>query len=164
MNGHRAQVILRTGIIVMLLAAWSVDLAAQEEEKKGDSGISWLKSLLSPGPLSNAHQEIDESKACDACHIGRKGLDDRRCLECHETLRERMKNKAGYHGKLKDPCQACHTEHQGRKADITGLDPDKFNHDLAQFRVTGKHHDLKCEACHAVKKKERKYQARYFIG
>lgn len=135
-----------------------------EEGAQKKSKVSWLDAMLSPGPVSAAHAAVENDSGCAACHEGRKGLKNSLCLDCHKEIRERMRQKAGFHGKIKGACHSCHTEHKGRGQKIVELDRTLFNHDTALFRVTGKHHDLECEACHAVKKKQRKVQDLYFIG
>ena len=45
-------------------------------------------------------------------------------------------------------CQACHTEHRGRKADIVQLSRAQFDHHFTEFALDGAHAALACESCH----------------
>jgi hypothetical protein len=91
--------------------------------------------------LEGKHEEID----CKKCHMPDNikntnlkkraktfmGL-DRACLTCHDD----------YHQKTLDTdCKKCH--------DFKVFKPaSKFNHDTADFKLTGKHIDVKCVECH----------------
>ena len=60
-----------------------------------------VRAQFSPGPLSRAHQGLEGTKACTRCHelgVG-KGPSDTRCLECHETLRDRLAAGRGFHAR-----------------------------------------------------------------
>jgi hypothetical protein len=48
-----------------------------------------------------------------------------------------------------DTCASCHTDHEGRNADIVPLDEDSFNHDFTDFALVGNHIEVACDDCHA---------------
>lgn len=124
--------------LICLLAAWPATAAT-------------LESLVMPGPVIEGHADIEDD--CRACHdpfdaAKQRGL----CLECHEPVAADIAVGHGFHGRHPDagsvPCKSCHTEHQGRAADITGLQPDLFDHDATDFPLTGAHAELICSSCH----------------
>jgi hypothetical protein len=49
---------------------------------------------------------------------------------------------------LNRECRACHTEHKGRNADIMQLDRERFDHDLANYRLVDAHRTVDCNSCH----------------
>ncbi|MEJ2743730.1 MAG: cytochrome c3 family protein, partial [Gammaproteobacteria bacterium] len=79
-----------------------------------------------PGPLIEGHAKIEAT--CEECHSSfeKKEL-SKNCLNCHEDIAKDRKQQQGYHGispsATASPCQSCHTDHEGRDADIIGLDP-----------------------------------------
>lgn len=145
---------------------WHYVLFPPEEQGGGvRTLVPWLESQISPGPLCRAHAELDGPEGCRNCHTaGFKGFSRRLCLECHQDIKQRMDARLGFHGKVVGECQGCHTDHKGRDARIVKIEPARFNHDAALFQVTGAHHALDCDACHAVSKGERKFQKRFFLG
>ncbi len=81
------------------------------------------------------------------------------CLSCH-------KKDDKHKGTLGNACADCHIEQGWRET--------KFDHDKTKYPLTGKHVDVKCDACHKSKiyneapstcigchKKEDKHKARY---
>lgn len=82
--------------------------------------------------LANAHTKLE----CDACH--RAGARFREapsaCIACH---RKDDKHK----GELGEKCHECHNDSTWKDA--------RFDHAKTRFALTGKHHEAKCEACHA---------------
>ncbi|MEJ2741832.1 MAG: cytochrome c3 family protein, partial [Gammaproteobacteria bacterium] len=76
------------------------------------------------------------------------------------------KQQQGYHGispsTTANPCQSCHTDHEGRDADIIGLDPAIFKHNHTNFTLTGAHQALACDSCHHPNKKHRETKSTCF--
>ncbi len=110
-----------------------------------------LESLVSPGPMSAAH--ADQEEQCGACHaLFSKSTQTTLCLDCHEAIAGDMARQEGFHGtggRLEGTeCRSCHSEHQGRDADIVGLVPEAFDHALTGFALTGGHADASCQDCH----------------
>ena len=117
-----------------------------------------LKSLLMPGPVIKAHEEFE--KQCDKCHdTSSKARQGQLCMDCHdhENVRNDVKNKKGFHGRLPETvqtnCKHCHTEHEGRDAVVILLDPSNFDHANTDFRLKGAHANTSCNACHKPEKK-----------
>ena len=85
-------------------------------------------------PLTGKHF----GQPCGLCHINAHSLEDLRsapqdCYSCHQ--------KEDIHqGRLGSNCGDCHTPN--------GWIPAKFDHDLAAFKLAGKHVDVVCEKCH----------------
>ncbi|MCP5345836.1 MAG: cytochrome C [Gammaproteobacteria bacterium] len=74
------------------------------------------------------------------------------CLTCHEDVAEDRISVQGFHGENPlasvNPCESCHTDHEGRDYDITGLLPDTFDHSETRFTLEGAHTRLVCDSCH----------------
>ncbi|MDE0886053.1 MAG: cytochrome C [Myxococcota bacterium] len=110
-----------------------------------------IKTLIMPGPVIEGHADVEED--CESCHLvfdgsGQSGL----CLDCHEEVAADVKAEQGFHGRQNpgsDPdCRICHSEHRGRGADIVGLAPETFDHDMTDFPLEGVHPSVACTSCH----------------
>jgi hypothetical protein len=117
-------------------------------------------SMFNPGPLSaqergtalgGVHSHAELASQCSACHVSpwsRETMADR-CLSCHADIREEIAAHHAMHGNLSQAasqCRACHTEHKGVHAPLTNM--TKFDHDLADFKLTGAHKAVDCKSCH----------------
>ena len=116
-----------------------------------ESGLSLRQLLLSPGKLTQGHAEFEGD--CDKCHVSfDKANQTPLCMDCHEEIAADVKTKRGFHGGVAGArpidCGRCHTDHKGREQDITGIDPDHFNHDRTDFPLLASHQSLRCEDCH----------------
>jgi hypothetical protein len=132
------------------------------------AGVAYADDFFSskPGDLSYSHKELDAPDRCNDCHVnGTKDVDRNKCLNCHDhnNLRDRMKAGKGFHASSlvgDKPCEKCHLEHKDRgykellgwKAIAGGM--DNFNHDLAGWKLNGKHATTKCADCHKKKDKQ----------
>jgi len=113
---------------------------------------AWAQ-MLSPGPLTAAHESLDGDDDCGSCHAAGKRVDDRKCLACHDTLATRIARGAGLHGRqYKDQaCEQCHVEHIGKNARLVrwpGGAADKLDHDLTGYKLEGGHAGKPCASCH----------------
>jgi len=120
------------------------------------AGASELEKLLMPGRLSAAHAEHEAD--CSQCHDRTDKPRQRQlCLDCHKEVASDVKAKAGFHGHAaaSAQCNACHTEHKGRKADTVGLAAEAFDHSRTDFRLDGAHVAVACATCHKAGKKYR---------
>ncbi|MFI5289709.1 MAG: hypothetical protein ACHQ17_08660, partial [Polyangia bacterium] len=113
----------------------------------------------SPGPLTQAHANIDGKDHCQDCHVGARDLSRDKCLSCHKPIAERQRDRVGVHASPKafgKPCELCHTDHKGRNKDILGFQAfggrDRFDHTaLTTFPLDGKHQTTPCAKCHTEK-------------
>lgn len=133
--------------MVACILAW---LAGVAMTGAAHAQLSSLERLVMPGPVSAHH--ADTETMCTACHarFSREQQQDL-CLACHTEITADIKDRAGFHGSAQtagSACSDCHTEHEGRTADILGLDRGRFDHDVARFSLLGKHAELTCESCH----------------
>lgn len=110
----------------------------------------WDK-LFSPGPLSQAHEELDKSGDCAACHTRGKKLENNKCLVCHSEIKEKIESKSGLHARVSQECATCHSEHHGQTFQLVNLDEYKFDHNDTGWPLEGKHSLLKCQVCHTQK-------------
>jgi hypothetical protein len=116
--------------------------------------------LFSPGELNSQSRKnvslggvfshAETAGNCAACHAppwSRESMADR-CLVCHANVLTQIETHKPLHGKLANGqnCRTCHTEHQGSHGVLTSL--DRFDHDLAEFKLTGGHRRVDCKACH----------------
>ncbi len=121
----------------------------------------------SPGPLSRSHAEYDVQASCAECHLdGGKALSNSKCLGCHyhSNLQRRISAGKGYHSTSAvrgRKCQQCHFEHKGRSYNIMGWrsiglgsSGQGFNHDLAGWKLQGKHGALACKDCHKSRNRQ----------
>jgi hypothetical protein len=80
--------------------------------------------------LEGEHADV----ACEKCHANNvfKGTPSA-CFDCHQKDDE-------HNGKFGTACETCHTP--------SGWDNATFDHNLAAFKLDGKHADVACEKCH----------------
>ncbi len=113
--------------------------------------LSLKQRILMPGPLSENHAEFEAD--CEECHssFDKKELSSN-CLSCHEDIAKDRVDKSGFHGQSPTAsttqCQSCHGDHEGRNADILGLNTAVFEHAHTNFELTGFHKQLTCASCH----------------
>jgi hypothetical protein len=109
--------------------------------------------LLSPGPLANAHENVDGDNDCSKCHESGKQVVARLCLDCHKDLGVEIAASRGLHGKAYkgNPCEDCHVEHLGRGAKLIrwpGGVMDKLDHKDTGWPLDGGHQGPACTKCH----------------
>ena len=110
-----------------------------------------VESLLMPGPLSARHAKYESD--CSQCHDrANRERQSALCLACHKEIAADVQQKRGFHGRMPNAgqgqCSACHSEHQGRGADIVRFDTAQFDHASADFALTGAHKGVSCAGCH----------------
>ncbi|MGA1870881.1 MAG: hypothetical protein ACMUJM_20285 [bacterium] len=111
------------------------------------SHIGWSRAF-SPGLLSKAHEDFDTSAGCSSCHTQSKGLDNKKCVGCHEEIKVKIKAGQGLHAKISHECSQCHSEHHGRGYGLIHFDKETFDHTTTGWQLEGKHTLLKCTTCH----------------
>ncbi len=106
--------------------------------------------LISPGPLTEAHANLEGIRNCTTCHeLGTRGASEERCLSCHEPLAVRISEDRGLHAQAEGSCAACHKEHSGRGVDIVRFDTLGFEHERQTgFALMGAHGEAGCRNCH----------------
>ncbi|MFC1475006.1 cytochrome c3 family protein [Candidatus Zixiibacteriota bacterium] len=109
---------------------------------------------LSPGDLAEPHKDLEGITNCTSCHELGEGPSASKCLECHRTLQNQIKDGKGYHYKIVHEegkiCFSCHSDHAGRDFDLIRW-PDKintFDHNLTGYSLKGKHKEQDCRDCH----------------
>lgn len=122
--------------------------------------------LLSPGPLHRAHAGIDDDEHCNDCHTTGRQLEASKCLTCHTALGERIRARAGLHGRayFGRECASCHVEHIGRDSRLIrwpGGDERSLDHALTGWALEGKHGATGCNQCHD---KRTRSGTRTFLG
>lgn len=116
--------------------------------------------LISPGKLIKGHQFLEGVTNCTNCHqLGKKGISNSKCLDCHTPVKETNELKRGYHAQkdvLDKNCASCHKEHFGVDFDMIRFDSTAFDHKKTAFELIGKHSDVFCASCHTGKLQENK--------
>lgn len=127
--------------------ALSSELTGNKEKE------SLLSKLIAPGPLSNAHKQL-EKKDCFACHTANKSIPNDKCLNCHNEIKKSQIKKGSFHSQFSNKkCIDCHKEHKGRMFDMAKLKIEKFDHSKTNFPLKGKHKQVKnCSNCHKKKR------------
>lgn len=127
-------------------------LCLTAEASAGENGLSLRQMLLMPGKLAAGHVEFEAD--CHKCHASfDKANQTPLCLDCHEEIAADLQSGHRLHGHVGSGgdinCVDCHSDHKGRDADISGLDPDHFGHDTTEFPLLGAHATLNCADCHS---------------
>lgn len=120
-----------------------------------ESTFEWL---VSPGDLARAHAELQSN--CQNCHEGfSQGAQSEKCLACHKPVAADVTARAGFHGRSAEvaahECSFCHTDHQGRDAQMVAFDLVLFDHGTTDFALVGRHAALDCASCHPAGRKFR---------
>ncbi len=84
--------------------------------------------------LEGKHTSVD----CAQCHTNARAVADFKsaptdCVGCHQK-------DEPHQGRFGSDCAACHS--------VQGWKPAKFDHNLAAFKLEGKHTRVACEQCH----------------
>lgn len=109
------------GIIVLLVAtAWMGHWLFSVAEERGVE-VPW-EQYVSPGPLTTAHAFLEQD--CRSCHTAITGVERQNCVWCHANETELLgRQPTAFHAEVGD-CTGCHTEHQGRDANLNAMDHD----------------------------------------
>lgn len=132
-------------------------------------GFSFIKdgsSMFNPGNLTAqsstglvlggfvSHSEFE--KECKKCHDPLQNIQADLCVRCHTTILKQVVDQTGTHAKIKNlqECRVCHPDHRGRDFDPTTAAFDRYDHDLANFKLTWHQVDydatpMECIDCHA---------------
>ena len=135
------------GVAMVFAAVTSAGSSAQE-----------IETLVMPGEVIAGHADLEEE--CSSCHkMFDKGAQRELCMDCHEDVASDVQSAAGYHGLHPDAsdvqCASCHTDHEGRDADIVVIVESDFDHTVTDFELLGKHLENECEDCHVGGDKHR---------
>jgi len=125
-------------VLILFVLIYTTTVWAQED----------VGSLISPGPLSKAHEKYEGITNCTKCHALGGGIPDSKCLDCHDKLAEKIKNKQGLHATFSQACIKCHSDHKGKAFKIITIDKGKFNHDDTGYLLKDKHLKVDCSKCH----------------
>lgn len=108
--------------------------------------------MVAPGKLIAAHQQLESN--CFACHAPFRGIDSKRCTDCHkvseigkltstgQTIARSDKHNSltSFHQKLlNQDCVTCHSDHVG----VMRFEPAHFNHASLATELRAQ-----CQNCH----------------
>lgn len=113
-----------------------------------------LEAQVSPGPLANAHRNLEGTLKCTQCHGPGKDAMPARCTACHADIGWLATQGRGYHGSgpvKAASCASCHPDHAG--ADFRLIKwPEgsaaRFDHRRAGWALEQSHAAVDCAACH----------------
>lgn len=113
-----------------------------------------LERLVMPGRVIAGHADVEAE--CNECHDADSDQAVALlCTACHEDIGNDRLGKTGFHGRFpasrKNECIVCHTDHEGRKADIVQIDSGIFDHSFTDFVLKGAHIEANCSDCHNPK-------------
>jgi hypothetical protein len=117
-----------------------------------------IETVLMPGEVIAGHADVETE--CSSCHIMfDKPAQRKLCMDCHEDVASDIGAPTGYHGlhpeARSDQCSSCHTDHEGRDAEIVILVEGSFDHSFTDFELSGAHLENECSDCHANDEKHR---------
>ncbi len=156
---RRARLVLLTALVLAALGAAVLFT--------GDGAP--LRSPFTSRPLARVHGHLEGEAHCADCHAPGGGVDEGRCLACHEPLAQRIAAGRGYHGQPEraGACNDCHSEHHGedyalirwptpeapfRPARAGEATAEQFPHAAGTaFELVGAHAKLACADCHATR-------------
>jgi Cytochrome c7 and related cytochrome c len=133
----------RTGVVIAMMAGVLIGSRGRAEAQFG--------ALVSPGPLTRAHADLEGVTKCESCHQRGRQVSAQKCLSCHKPVADRILRKVGVHRNVKADCVQCHVEHNGRSGELRPFDQSGFTHAaVTGFGFEGKHAPLEkqCAACH----------------
>jgi len=132
----------RPGRIVCLLTAVAAVAAGHDR----------AAAQISPGPLAEAHADLDDNGKCLRCHVRGSASMNERCLDCHREIGWLQQRGRGLHAaEGAQECLSCHPDHGGRSFALIDWGDggiEGFDHRRAGWSLEGKHGALKCSQCH----------------
>jgi len=140
--------LLRSFLAVALFATIAVATIAYAPRANADV----FEKLVMPGRVIEGHADVESD--CAACHDADsdEALTSL-CTSCHEDIGRDRETDTGFHGLFppasSNDCVSCHTDHEGRDADIVKLASGLFDHDYTDLPLDGTHAQLACGSCHA---------------
>lgn len=142
MQDSRRLLLAFRGLAALVVAGLGMPANAQLEV---------FERLVMPGPVAAAHAEYEDD--CGSCHVRFSRQSQRAlCLDCHKEIAADIDAGSGFHGLAPDvgdrECAGCHTDHEGRDADIVGLVAAGFDHDFTSFPLRDSHREAVCADCH----------------
>ena len=145
---------VRRGLAALLLGSYAAVAALCVSGVLAGSPSPGAAQLLSPGPLSRAHHELEGDDNCIRCHASGRQVPAQRCLGCHDDLASRIRAGQGLHGTTYrgQACAGrCHVEHRGRDARLVrwpagGM--NSFDHRDTGWPLEGAHVAAGCRDCH----------------
>lgn len=133
--------------LIKKILSWLVLLIAVG----GATALFYSEEAAKPGHLRETHEQ---SATCKTCHQPWKGVSDSACRQCHffdnvSQLRPGIRFHEAEH-----LCLECHTEHRGRKGQISDMDHTLLNPDLICSQCHFDPHSglfgPDCRECHGI--------------
>lgn len=118
------------------------------------AGADTIERMVSPGPLSPAHQAL--AADCRACHTPIAGVEGKTCIACHVGTDFGGKQSTAFHRNARE-CASCHVEHTGSRPTVMNhqalLDPAIWNGPVkaAASQASNSSASLACASCHSFR-------------
>ena len=101
-------------VVAAFAGHWLLGMAEESE-----IDVPW-EQFVSPGPLTEAHAYLEDD--CRSCHTAITGVERQNCVWCHANETALLgRQPTAFHAEVGD-CTGCHTEHQGRLANLNNMD------------------------------------------
>lgn len=85
--------------------------------------VPW-EYFVTPGPLTTAHDFLEND--CRSCHSPVTGIERMNCVWCHASETTLLgRQPTSFHAEISE-CTGCHTEHQGREANLNQMDHNRL--------------------------------------
>ena len=131
-------------LLLVLLTLWGSPATSQ---------VFRLESLIMPDRLAEPHAHLEND--CTTCHASNdEQSQNSLCVGCHISVGSDVESGQGFHGRHPDAgqneCSSCHTDHEGRDADIVGFDETTFDHSWTDMMLRSAHVMLFCSDCHSL--------------
>ena len=132
----------KIALVLLVLASAAAAIIAARAIAADRAG-----SLVSPGPLSDAHAALQAT--CTSCHMPYERISGAACVRCH-ALADRLltQERTAFHAYVPS-CVECHVEHAGGSRP-THMDHDALVRLLAERTPAVADQALSCVACHGV--------------
>jgi hypothetical protein len=112
---------------------------------------AWAQSpggFFGPGELARPHAELSGLTSCTQCHDVGAGVSASKCMECHDSVREQVTQRRGFHADKGKACEDCHPDHRGAAFPLVRLEERSFDHRETGFALDGAHANTDCAECH----------------
>ncbi len=154
-SASKVEILMLVAVLLLACLGVTVGVLAYQKGQLASAKRVFAKNfsdLISPNELSTKHRLGATAESCTKCHLYTGEIPDANCEQCHADIKQRRAMAVGYHGTFKDQCVSCHKEHPVASKSVIPLDREKFNHDLADYKLLDKHAKVQCDECHKQKR------------
>jgi len=139
-----------TVVFVMVLAGGLIFTGGRAFSPGQVSAVGVSGAML--GGFAN---HADFADRCTECHSPFKGVDEARCVRCHQNIASQKRMGSGFHGRVDATiaCMECHPDHLGASVDLVMVALADFEHGMTRFSLARHGRDysgalMGCSGCH----------------